>query len=185
MRTRMSVLLALLILIATAMMSMQAASGQDAGRSSPAVDQPTLKIMQVQNAEETEQGAAETEQEAAERRIWNSFVENFDYQWEILNSTAQGNGSNESIRDAMVATTALLVLNSQGLAEAESITPSEEFRDFHNYTVTSMKYFNIYLYNMAKLFETRKARYSNTGREALNYSVQYYNLGKAEAEFLF
>ena len=177
MRARMNALLALLILIATAMLSMQAASAQDAS-SSPVVDQPVLKVMQVQ--EETE-----TAEEAAERRIWNSFVENFDYQWDILNSTAQGNGSNESIRDAMVATTALLILNSQGLAEAESITPSEEFRDFHNYTINSMKYFNIYLYNMAKLFETRKAKYSDAGRDALNYSVEYYNLGKAEAEFLF
>jgi len=178
MRTRMGVLLTLFILVATAMVSMQAVSAQDTSPSSGVTDQPALKIMQVQDAEETEQGATEM-------RIWNSFVENFDYQWEILNSTAQGNGSNESIRDAMIATTALLVLNSQGLAEAESITPAEEYRDFHNYTINSMKYFNIYLYNMAKLFETRKARYSTVGTEALNQSLEYYNLGKAEAEFLF
>ncbi len=178
MRTGMNVLLALFVFIATAMMSVQAASAQDVSPSSGAVDQPTLKIMQVQNAIETEKGVTE-------RRIWNSYVENFDYSWEIMNNTAQGNGSNESIRDAMVAITALLVLNSQGLAEAESITPSEEFKDFHNYTINSMKYFNIYLYNIAKLLETRNARYSNAGRDAFNYSLQYYDLGKAEAEFLF
>jgi len=178
MRMRISVLLAIFILITTAIMSIQAASAQDISHSSDVTDQPILKIMQIQNTEETAE-------EAVERKIWNSFVENFDYQWEILNSTARGNASNESIRDAMIATTALLVLNSQGLAEAESITPSEKFRDFHNYTVNSMKYFNIYLYNMAKLFETRKAKYSTAAGDAFNYSVEYYNLGKQEAEFLF
>jgi len=178
MRARINALLALLILVATAMLSMQAASAQDASQSTE-IDQPVLKVMQVQ--EETE-----TAEEAAERRIWNSFVENFDYQFEILNATKQSNATNESLRrDSMVATTALLVLNSQGLAEAESITPSEEYRDFHNYTISSMKYFNIYLYNMAKLFETRKPKYSTSAMDALNYSMEYYNLGKAEAEFIF
>ena len=178
MRARMNALLALLILIATAMLSMQAASAQDAS-SSPVVDQPVLKVMQVQ--EETE-----TAEAAAERKIWNSFVENFDYQFEILNATKQSNTTNESIRrDSMVAFSSLLVLNSQGLAEAESITPSEEYRDFHNYTINSMKYFKIYLYNMAKLFETRKPKYSTSAMDALNYSMEYYNLGKAEAEFIF
>ena len=178
MRMRISVLLAIFILITTAIMSIQAASAQDISHSSDVTDQPILKIMQIQNTEETAE-------EAVERKIWNSFVENFDYQLEILNITAQGNASNESMRNAMIATTALLVLNSQGLAEAESITPSEKFRDFHNYTVSSMKYFNIYLYNMAKLFETRKGKYSIAATDAFNYSMEYYNLGKQEAEFLF
>lgn len=178
MRSRINALLTLLILVAAAMLSIQAASAQDASPSTEK-DQPVLKVMQVQEG-------TETAEEVAERRIWNSFVENFDYQFEILNATKQSNGTNASLRrDSMVATTALLVLNSQGLAEAESITPSEELKDFHNYTVTSMKYFNIYLYNMAKLFETRKPKYSTSAMDALNYSMEYYNLGKAEAEFIF
>lgn len=172
--------LTLFVLAATAIACVQAASAQDMGPSSDKTDQPVLKIMQIV-ADETN----ETEEAVVERTIWNSFVENLDYQGELLNSTAQGNASNETIRDVMVATTALLVLNSHALAEAESITPDEKYKDFHSYTVNSMKYFNIYLYNMAKLFETRKSKYSTTGRDALNTSLEYYNLGKAEAEFLF
>lgn len=172
--------LTLFVLAATAMMCVQAASAQDIGKSPYGADQPVLKIMQIVSDETNE-----SEEAGVERRIWNSFVENLDYQGELLNSTAQGNASNETIRDVMLATTALLVLNSQALAEAESITPDQKYEEFHGYTINAMKYFNIYLYNMAKLFETRKSKYSNTGREALNLSLEYYNLGKAEAEFLF
>lgn len=178
MRKRINALVALFILAATAMMSIQTACAQDVGQSSEIIDQPTLKIMQIA-------GTNETAEEAAERRIWNAYVENLDYYLEIYNNTVKGNASNESYRDAMVANTALLVLNTQGLAEAESITPTEDFRDFHNHTITSMKYFNVFLYNMAKRYETRKSKYSITGGEALNLSIEYYNLGKKEAEFFF
>ncbi|HPW73585.1 MAG: hypothetical protein IPI63_08040 [Methanothrix sp.] len=178
MRSRLNVLLALFILAATAAMSMPPVSAQDESSSAGMIDQPVLKIMQAQDAGDPDEGATE-------KRIWNTFVENFDYQWEIWNATVHGNGSNQSIREAMIATTALLVLNSHGLAEAESTVPSEKFEDFHNYTVSSMKYFNIYLYNMAKYFETRKTKYSTAATDALNNSIKYYDLGKTEAEFLF
>lgn len=177
MRTRINALVALFILAATAMMSIQTASAQDVSQSPEIVDQPALKIMQIAETNNTAE-------KAAEMRIWNTFVENIDYNLDIYNST-QGNASNESYRDAMVANTALLVLSMQSLAEAESVTPTEPYRDFHNYTITSMKYFNIYLYNMAKHYETRKPKYSTSGMEALNHSIEQYNLGKAEAEFLF
>jgi len=178
MRSRLNVLLALFILAATAAMSMPPVSAQDESSSAGMIDQPVLKIMQAQDAGDPDEGATE-------KRIWNTFVENFDYQWEIWNATVHGNGSNQSIKEAMIATTALLVLNSQGLAEAESTVPSEKYGDFHNYTVSSMKYFNIYLYNMAKYFETRKTKYSTAATDALNNSIKYYDLGKTEAEFLF
>ena len=87
--------------------------------------------------------------------------------------------------EAMVATTALLVLNSQSVADAQSITPDEKYTDFLSSTINAMKYFNIYLYNMAKLFETRDGRYSAVGREAFNRSMQYYEAGKSEAEFIY
>ena len=101
-------------------------------------------------------------------RTWNSFIENFDHQGMILNGTLQGNMTYD---EAMVAITALFVLNSQAVADAQSMIPDEKYADFHNATVNAMKYFNIYLYNMAKLFETRDARYSAVGRD--KYILRY------------
>lgn len=167
----------ILALFVLAAMGVQAASAQDKLLDKGISDQPSLVIMQA--------GQDEADDGSEVRRIWNSYVENIDYQGDVLNRVNQQNASNESFRDAMVAFTALFILNTQGLSNAESITPDEEYRDFYNYTINSMKYFNVYLYNMAKLFETRNVRYSTVGREAFNISVEYYELGKAEADFLF
>ncbi len=137
---------------------------------------PILRTMQAGSA------ANETVTGQLVLRSWNSFVENFDYQGQILNDTARGNAT---YGEAMVQSAALLVLNSQALAEGEKIVPGEKYQDFHDYTLNSMKYFNVYLYNMAKLFETRDGRYARTARDAFNLSVDYYTKGKDEANFLF
>lgn len=137
---------------------------------------PTLKTMQAETP------ANDTLQGQAEMRAWNSFVENFDYEGVILNGTLQGNSSYEY---AMIATTALLVLNSQALADSERMIPGDKYKDFHNYTINAMKYFNVYLYNMAKYFQTKKLRYYAIGSEARNQSRDYYTKGYNEAEFIF
>ncbi len=176
MRSYIIAVMALFVLAAIAVTSVNATSAPDTSLTPAQMNQPVLKTMQAETQ------VNDTQEGQAEKRIWNTFIENFDYQGEIFNSTLH---SNASYGDAMIATTALFVLNSQGLADAESITPGEKYEDFHNYTINAMKYFNVYLYNMAKLFETRNARYSVVGREAFNRSVDYYTMGKNEAEFLF
>jgi hypothetical protein len=166
--------MALLSLAAIGMMNATAISSDSEGVSAGDASDPLLKTLQA--------GVNDTAAGQSELRAWNSFIENFDYQGVILNETMQGNMTYE---EAMVATTALLVLNSQSVADAQSITPDEEYADFLSSTINAMKYFNIYLYNMAKLFETRDGRYSAVGREAFNRSMQYYEAGKSEAEFIY
>lgn len=176
MRNHIIAVMALFVLAATVMTNAAATSALGESLPPEQMSQPILSTMQAgTQADEAQEGKAEM-------RIWNTYVENFDYQGEILNGTLQGNAS---YREAMIATTALFVLNSQDLAGAEMVTPGEKYKDFHNYTINAMRYFNVYLYNMAKLFETRDASYSAIGRDAFNQSMEYYDMGKSEAEFLF
>jgi hypothetical protein len=160
-------IVALLVLAATGLMNAAATS-----------DEPILATMQADNGNEVN----ETQAGQLALKSWNTFVENFDYQGEILNRTV---GSNLSYDDAMIATVAVFVLNSQALAEAEKINPGDKYADFHNYTINSMYYFNMYLYNMAKLFETSDGKYSRIARDAFNISMDYYTEGKEEAEFIY
>lgn len=141
-------------------------------------NEPVLITMQADNSSEVN----ETLAGQLALKSWNTFVENFDYQGEILNRTVN---SNMSYDEAMVSTVAILVLNSQALAEAEKINPGDKYAEFLNYTINSMTYFDIYLYNMAKLFETRDGKYSRIGRDAFNISMDYYTEGKKEAEFIY
>ena len=139
-------------------------------------DEPVLKAMQADNE------VNETQAEQMVLKSWNSFVENFDYQGTILNETLSGN---MTYPDAMVSTVALFVLNSQALAESESFDPGDKYADFHSYTMNAMSAFDVYLYNMAKLFETKNGKYSRTARDAFNITMDYYTKGKDEAEFVF
>ena len=73
-------------------------------------------------------------------KLWNGFVENSNTEYLIVNATLNGNATYEY---AMIATTTLLVLNSQALADSERMIPEDEYKDFHNYTINAMKYFNV------------------------------------------
>lgn len=141
-------------------------------------DEPVLMTMQSANGNEIN----DTQAGQLANKSWNTFVENYDYQSEILNQTLNGNiTSNE----AMVSITALFVLNSQALDEAKRMNLGEKYATFHNYTINSMTYYNVYLYNMAKLFETKNGKYSRIARDAFNLSKEYYEMGKEEAEFIY
>ncbi len=104
MRKYMIAMMALFVLAAISISNATAISAAEQ------TSQPILKTMQAGTP------ANDTLEGQSEMRIWNSFVENFDYEGVILNGTLQGNASYEY---AMIATTALLVLNSQALADSE------------------------------------------------------------------
>ena len=150
--------------------------------SSPETNEAVLGIMQAGNLTNETSAANETNAEQLALKNWNSFIENFEYQNEILNGTIRGNST---YREALDSITSVLVLNSKALTEAERVNPDSKYLDFHSYTINAMEYLNVYLYNMAKYFETRDARYARTAGSAFNTTVEYYNLGKDEADFLF
>lgn len=168
-----------LILAAISILNVTAAMSTDRSVSMKDANNPILETMQAGNASNE---ANETLEKQLVLANWNSFVENFLYQGQINNDTAR---KNITYDEAMARSTALLVLNTQALAEGERIVPGEKYSDFHDYTINAMKYFNSYLYNMAKLFETRDGAYARSARNALNVSMDYYTKGRNEASFLF
>ncbi len=178
MRRNTLAVLALTLVAAISILNMTAAMSTDKSVSMDA-NNPVLKTMQAGNASNA---ANDTPERQLVLANWNSFVENFLYQGQINNDTAR---KNITYDEAMVRSTALLVLNSQALEDGEKIVPGEEYSDFHDYTLNAMRYFNIYLYNMAKLFETREGAYARSARNALNVSMDYYTKGRNEASFLY
>ena len=175
---RISILVVLaLTLIAAICITNVTAIGTDTSLPAKNVSNPTLKTMPAGNTTTNE-----TLTRLLVLRNWNNFVENFDQQSQINNDTARGN---ISFGQAMILSTSLLVLNSQALAEGERIVPGEKYSDFHEYTLSAMRYFNVYLYNIAKLFETRQGIYARSAKDAFNASLDNYTKGKDEANFLF
>lgn len=170
MRKYMTAMMALFVLAAIAIMNATAISATEQ------TGQLILKTMQAGTP------ANVTPEGKSEMKLWNGFVENSNTEYLIVNATLNGNATYEY---AMIATTTLLVLNSQALADSERMIPEDEYKDFHNYTINAMKYFNVYLYNMAKFFQTKDGRYYAIGRDARNQSGEYYTMGKNEAEFIF
>lgn len=165
-----------LTLVAASILNVTATMSTDGSSSIKNANDPIMKTMQADNT------TNETLTRLLVLRNWNNFVENFDQQSKINNDTARGN---ITYNEAMILSTSLLVLNSQALAEGEKIVPGEKYSDFHTYTLNAMRYFNVYLYNIAKLFETRQGIYARAARDAFNNSLDSYTKGKDEANFLF
>jgi len=176
MRINLLVVLALTLVAAISISNVTAITSTDQSLPTKDVSSPILRTMQAGNT------TNETVARLLVLRNWNNFVENFDQQSKINNDTARGN---ISYGQAMILSTSLLVLNSQALAEGERIVPGEKYSDFHQYTLSAMRYFNAYLYNIAKLFETRQGVYARNARDAFNASLDNYTKGKDEANFLF
>ena len=176
MRRNILAVLALALVAAISILNVAAAVSTDKSSSINDANDPVLKTMQAGNT------TNDTLIQLAVLRNWNNFVENFDQQSKINNDTARGNISYD---EALVRSVSLLVLSTQALADGEKIVPGKKYSDFHDYTLNAMRYFNVYLYNIAKLFETRQGLYARSARDAFNSSLDYYTKGKDEANFLF
>ena len=176
MRINILVVLALTLVAAISISNVTATISTDKSLPAKDVSSPILRTMQAGNT------TNETVARLLVLRNWNNFVENFDQQSRINNDTARGN---ISYGQAMILSTSLLVLNSQALAEGERIVPGDKYSDFHEYTLSAMRNFNVYLYNIAKLFETRQGIYARNARDAFNASLDNYTKGTDEANFLF
>ncbi len=176
MEKRVFEIMVLFSIAAIGMMNAAGMSGFDKDLSDKDVNEPLLRTMQAgQQTNETRAGQTIL-------RDWNDFVENLNYSSDILNESVHGS---LPYRDAMVLTSTLLVLNSNAMAELQGVNPGEEYADFHSATLNAMAYFNTYLFNMAKFYETEDGKYVSVARENFNMSQAYYTRGKSEAEFLF
>jgi hypothetical protein len=98
--------------------------------------------------------------------MWLQYSDDFVYASNILDRYVKNNTSNER---AMVATASLYILNSRNLKTITSIKPPEKYSNYHNDTMAAFYYFEEYLSNIARYYETGKSNY-------VTEALQYYNL---------
>ncbi len=169
-------IMALTLISAIGMMNATGTLSIDKALSQKDLSEPRLKIMQIGKSTDATSEANLT------LKGWNNFIENLNYSSDVLNETINGN---TTFGEAMNSFTSLFVLNSQALADLEKVKPDEKYADFQNYTINAMTYFNGYLENMAKFFETKDGNYVLAARNLFNESQASYAEAKKEAEFIF
>jgi flagellar hook-basal body complex protein FliE len=83
-----------------------------------------------------------------------------------------------SRRDAMVASTALYVLNSHSIDSINLTKPTKKYVTYFNFTIHALENLRDYLWNMGKFYETSKTDYAITARINFNDSMYYYEKGR-------
>lgn len=111
----------------------------------------------------------------------NQYSEDLGYSSDILDDFVKNNITN---REAMTATISIFVISSQTRDMIDQIDPPSEYIMYHTYILYSLKYLNIYLWNMAKFYETGNNEYALRARENFNLSISYYEDGLYELERL-
>lgn len=142
-----------------------------------AISAPVLKTMQAENASLS----SDVEKQLL-LQGWNQYVQDINYSSYILNSYVNNNFTG---RQALTLTTSVFILNSKSLSDIERIEPQKEYADFYNYTLNGMKYFNSYLWNLGKYYETTDVAYIIKARSEFNQSQEYYKKARVEVDFIF
>jgi len=99
------------------------------------------------------------------------YNEDLGYSSDILDEFVKKNMTN---RDAMMATTSILVLASRTKDAASRIDPPDDYVKYHFYVQRSLDYLEEYLWNMGKFYETGNNAYAIRAREGFNLSIFYY-----------
>jgi hypothetical protein len=108
-------------------------------------------------------------------RTWSQYNEDLNQSSFILNEFVKKNITNS---EAMTATTSLYVLNSFTLEQMNREKPPNRYEINHNSTLRALEALRLYLWNMAKFYETNRISYAIDARENFNSSLYYYNMEK-------
>jgi hypothetical protein len=81
---------------------------------------------------------------------------------------------NISSRDAMIASTSLYVLTSYTIDYINQTKPPKKYAIYFNSTTQALINLRVYLWNIAKYYETGKTPYAISAREYFNSSLYYY-----------
>ena len=101
------------------------------------------------------------------------FNEDLNYSSFILDSFVKGNISRES---ALASTISAYVLNIHSINTVLRVEPAEKkFSDFHNYLTLMLSDFQMYLWNIAKFYETNNGNYALRAREKYNSTTENYD----------
>jgi hypothetical protein len=99
------------------------------------------------------------------------FSEDLNYSHFILDSYVKGNISRES---ALASTISAYVLNIHSINTVLRVEPAEKFSDYHNYLTLMLSDFQMYLWNIAKFYETNNGNYALSAREKYNSTTKNY-----------
>jgi len=99
------------------------------------------------------------------------YGEDLNYSSFILDSFVKGNISRES---ALASTISAYVLNIHSINTVLRVEPPEKFSDYHNYLTLMLSDFQMYLWNIAKFYETNNGNYALSAREKYNSTTKNY-----------
>jgi hypothetical protein len=99
------------------------------------------------------------------------YGEDLNYSSFILDSFVKGNISRES---ALASTISAYVLNIHSINTVLRVEPAEKFSDYHNYLTLMLSDFQMYLWNIAKFYETNNGNYALSAREKYNSTTKNY-----------
>jgi len=123
----------------------------------------------------TSTGAAKLDNESISRDLlnstWAQYQEDLNYSSVILTQFVK---KNITEREAMIATTSLLLLASQTLANLNKLRPAKRYADSYNDTILALSNLGKYMWNISKYYETEKASYAINARENYNNSSYYF-----------
>jgi hypothetical protein len=100
------------------------------------------------------------------------YGEDLNYSSFILDSFVKGNISRES---ALASTISAYVLNIHSINTVLRVEPAEKFSDYHNYLTLMLSDFQMYLWNIAKFYETNNKNYALSALEKYNSTTENYD----------
>jgi hypothetical protein len=122
-------------------------------------------------AENTTQLLSDSDYRNVTDGVLVQFSEDLNYSSFILDSYVKGNISRES---ALASTISAYVLNIHSINTVLRVEPAEKFSDYHNYLTLMLSDFQMYLWNIAKFYETNNGNYALSAREKYNSTTENY-----------
>jgi hypothetical protein len=104
--------------------------------------------------------------------LWGYYNEDLSYSSEILDEYVR---SNITRQEALEAITSTIVLNSKAADTVAELTPPEMYRSYNENTANAFAYFQAYLFNLAKYYQTGNTAYASEARDLFNGSLEYHD----------
>jgi hypothetical protein len=104
--------------------------------------------------------------------ILREFKEDLDYSSFVLDEFVKENISRES---ALTSTISVYVMNIHTINTVLRVEPSEKFSKYHSYLNLMLTDFQMYLWNLAKFYETNNGNYALRAREKYNSTTENYD----------
>jgi len=104
------------------------------------------------------------------RAAWFDYTNDLNYSSQVLNEYANKNLSESEAIQSIMSTYSLAGRTEANMAKIE---PPTKFSKYNNYTYDAVEYFRMYLWNLAKLLETRYPEYGIEARTDFNKSMEY------------